>query len=67
MTKWGASILAGAGGLGQQKARSKRGEPTENELRQFAIAAVSQMGADELRRIWFPLGVIMDALTSDEP
>lgn len=35
---------------------------TENELRRLATIAISEMSADELRRLCFPLGAIVNAL-----
>jgi hypothetical protein len=40
---------------------------TESELRRIATIAISEMSGDELRRLCFPLGAIVNALPSKNP
>jgi hypothetical protein len=41
---------------------AQSGVSTDEELRRIAISAVKNASVDDLRRIWLPLGVVVDAL-----
>lgn len=44
-----------------------RGPADGGELQRLATLAISEMSPDDLRRLWLPLGALLNALRSDEP
>lgn len=53
----------------ENRARTNPGHSitSEQDLRRFAIAAISEMGADQLAQVWLPLSAIVNGLKRNDP